>query len=193
MCFVWSFFAFCSFNHAPIAPIELFLPSHVRTMCCHSSTIHCQYFLHLTQYTIASCFCSVRTLLYAYSAIILAYLQRVGCHISKSVKTTAVVWQSVVTASGFRCPSAVLDTIPCAAAARVSAYQRTTLCAFCALWPCARLHAHGLSIKSIHPTFELQALTVYSRPCEPVGALFQRVRAPCRRAPRPCVRVLCIY
>lgn len=109
MCFVWSFFAFCSFNHAPIAPIELFLPFHVRTMCRRSSTIHCQYFLHLAQYTIAPCFCSVRTLLCACSASVPACLQRVGCYISKSVKTTAVVWQSAVTASGFRCPSAVLS------------------------------------------------------------------------------------
>lgn len=144
MCGVWQFFAFCSFNHAPIAPIELFLPFHACTMCCRSSTIHCQYFLHLAQYIIAPCFCSVRTLLCAYSAFVPAYFQRVGCNVSKSAKPTAVVWQSVVTASGFRCPSAVLDTIPYAVDARVHTYQYATFCAFCALWPCARPHAHGL-------------------------------------------------
>lgn len=109
MCGVWSFFAFCSLNHAPIAPIELFLPFHACTMCRRSSTIRCQYFLHLAQYTIAPCFCSVRTLLCACSAIVPAYLQGVGCHVSKSVKTTAVVWRPVVVPSGFRCPSAVLS------------------------------------------------------------------------------------
>lgn len=108
MCFVWPFFAFCSFNHAPVAPIELFLPFHVRTMCRRSPTIRCQYFLHLTQYTIAPCFCSVRTLLCACSAIVLACLQGASCNVSKSARTTAVVWLSVVTASGFRRQSAVL-------------------------------------------------------------------------------------
>ena len=91
MCGVWPFFAFCSFNHAPIAPIELLLPFHVRTMCCRSPTIHCQYYLHLTQYTIAPCFCSVRTLLRACSAIVLACLQRAGCNISKNATTAAFV------------------------------------------------------------------------------------------------------
>lgn len=193
MCGVWSFFAFCSLNHAPIAPIELFLPFHACTMCRRSPTICCQYFLHLAQHTIISCLCSVRTLLCACSAIVLACLQGVGCHISKNAITTAVVWLSVVTASSFRCLSAMLDTIPCVVAARVSAYQRTTLCTFSALWPCARPNAHGLVIISYHPTSGRQALIVCLQPYALVRVPCRRVRVHGQRVLLPCVRVQCIY
>lgn len=147
-------------------------------MCRRSSTIHCQYFLHLAQYTIAPCFCSVRTLLCACSAIVLACLQRAGCYISKSVRTTAVVWQSVVTASGLRCLSALLTQyhVLLCKGAHLPVYNVSRLSRVVTVRTSPRARPSGL--KSFLPTFARQALIV----CWPLFALSL---SPCPLSPFP--------
>lgn len=162
-------------------------------MCCRSPTIHCQYFLHFAQYTIAPCLCSVRTLLCAYSARVLANLQGIGYYISKSVRTTAVVWQPVVTASGFRYLSAVLTQyhVLLLHGCTPTSVQRCAPLRVVAVRTSPRARPCGL--KSCLPTFAQQALTVCWPPCVLSLSPCQRVRVHVLNALRPCVRVLCTY